>query len=135
MGTASDWMSAAFWGMFWAGGMLLFEVLSRSDKHIKPVLSFWDVLGWAFTGMGCGLGTTFRWGARLESDESCGPAFPEVLKTTTKFRAAESNDGVGAVNGPVHSGTFESRADGHLAAGLHNTSGSAQTLSVELRVA
>jgi hypothetical protein len=63
MGTANDWMSAAFWGMFSAGGMLLWEVLTRSDKHIKPVLSFWDVLGWAFAGMGFGLGTTFRWKA------------------------------------------------------------------------
>ena len=45
-------------------------------------------------------------GARQESDESCGPlfrsAFPEVLKATTEFRAAKGDDGVGAVNGPVH---------------------------------
>jgi len=63
MGTANDWMSAAFWGMFWACGMLLLEVLSRSDKHIKPVLSLLDVLSLALLGMGVGLGTTFRWKA------------------------------------------------------------------------
>ena len=65
----------------------------------------------------------------------CGSAFPEVLKTTTEFRAAKSNDGIRAVKGPVHSGAFEARADGHLAPGLHDARGSAQTLSVELRVA
>src|SRR6266581_7951309 len=78
-------------------------------------------------------------GARQESDRSCGPpfrsAFPEVLKATTKLRTTESDDGVGAVNGPVHSGAFESRADGDLASGLHNARGSAQALGVELRVA
>jgi hypothetical protein len=63
MGTENDWMWVAFLGMFWAGGMLLWEVLSRSDKHIKPVLSFLDVLSWAFAGMGFGLGITFRWKA------------------------------------------------------------------------
>src|SRR6267378_2930369 len=78
-------------------------------------------------------------GAPQESDESCGPAFrsafPEVLKATTKLRTAESDDGVGARDGPVHPGAFETRADGHLASGLHNASGSTQTLSVELRIA
>jgi hypothetical protein len=43
--------------------MLVWEALSRSDKHIKPVLCFLDVLSWAFAGMGFGLGTTFRWKA------------------------------------------------------------------------
>src|SRR6266404_3049866 len=74
-------------------------------------------------------------GARLESDESCGPAFPEVLKTTTEFRAAKSNDRVGAVNGPVHPGAFEPRTDGHLAPGLHHAGGSTQALRMELRIA
>ena len=78
-------------------------------------------------------------GAPQESDESCGPtfrsAFPEVLKATTKLRTAERDDGVGARDGPVHPGAFETRADGHLAPGLHHASGSTQTLSVELRIA
>ena len=47
MGTAGDWMSAAFWGMFWAGGMM----------------SLADVLSLIFGGLGFGLGTTFRWRA------------------------------------------------------------------------
>lgn len=67
-------------------------------------------------------------GAPQESDESCGPtfrsAFPEVLKATTKLGTTESDDGVGARDGPVHPGAFETRADGHLAPGLHHSSGS-----------
>src|SRR5258708_32464030 len=80
-----------------------------------------------------------RTGARQKSDESCGPqlgsAFPEVLKAPTKLRTAESDDGVGAAHGPMHSGTFEACADGHLASGFHHARGSAQALGVELRVA
>jgi hypothetical protein len=56
-------MSAVFWGMFWAVGMLLWETLSRSDKRIKPILSLENVLAWAFFGLFFGLGTTFRWKA------------------------------------------------------------------------
>jgi hypothetical protein len=54
-------MSAAFWGMFWAGPMMLWEALSRSDKHGKSVLSLQDVLSWIFAGLGFDFGTTFRW--------------------------------------------------------------------------
>ena len=47
-------------------------------------------------------------GAPQESDESCGPqfrsAFPEGLKAATQLGTAESDDSVGAWNGPVHSG-------------------------------
>ena len=74
-------------------------------------------------------------GARQESDRSSGPAFPEILKATTKFGATKGDDGVGTVNGPVHPGAFEPRADSHLASGLDNTGGSTQALSVELRIA
>src|SRR5258708_19246647 len=78
-------------------------------------------------------------GARQESDESCGPlfrsAFPEVLKATTQLGTAESDDGVGALNGPVHSGAFEPRADGYLAPGLHHAGGSTPALRMELRIA
>jgi peptidoglycan/LPS O-acetylase OafA/YrhL len=63
MGTASDWMSAVFWGIFWAGGMLLFEVQSRRTRHIKPLLSLVDVLAGVFLGLCFGLGITFRWKA------------------------------------------------------------------------
>src|SRR5216684_1476691 len=78
-------------------------------------------------------------GARQESDESCGPlfrsAFPEVLKATTQLGTAESDDGVGALNGPVHSGSFEPCADGYLAPGLHHAGGSTPALRMELRIA
>jgi amino acid transporter len=56
-------MSAAFWGMFWACGMLLWEALSRSHKHIQPVVSLADVLGLSFLGLVFGFVTTFRWRA------------------------------------------------------------------------
>jgi integrase len=78
-------------------------------------------------------------GARQESDESCGlvfrSAFPEILKATTKLGAAESDDGVGAADGPMHAGAFETCADGYFASGFHNARGSAQALRVELWVA
>src|SRR5258707_675200 len=97
-------------------------------------------------GLRCGANPVF-WmeadrlepGARKESDESCGPpfrsAFPEVLKATTELGTAESDDGVGAANGPMHAGAFETCADGHLASGLHNAGGRAQAFGVQLRVA
>ena len=60
MGTAHDWSSAVFWGMFWAGGMLLWETLSSSDRHIKPVLSAANIISLSFAGIAVGVGTTFR---------------------------------------------------------------------------
>ena len=60
MGTAGDWMSAAFWGMLWAGWMMLWEI-RRSEKNVRPVLSPADVVSRVFAGLGFGLGTTFRW--------------------------------------------------------------------------
>jgi len=60
-------------------------------------------------------------GAPQESDDhaACVPfCVPEILKATTQLGTAESDDGVGALNRPVHSGAFEARADGYLAPGL-----------------
>src|SRR5712691_11835864 len=78
-------------------------------------------------------------GVPQESDESCGPlfrsAFPEVLKATTQLGTAESDDGVGALNSPVHSGSFEPCADGYFAPGLYNARGSTQALRMEVRIA
>src|ERR1700747_1171091 len=80
-----------------------------------------------------------REGARQKSDESCGPqlgsAFPEVLKTPAKLCTAESDDGVGALDRPMHPRAFKTCADSHLASGFHNAGGSAQALGVELWVA
>ena len=54
-------------------------------------------------------------GARQKSDESCRPqlgsAFPEVLEAPTKLGTAESDDGVGAVDGPMHPRAFKTCAD------------------------
>lgn len=60
-GDANDWMSVVFWGLFWGGGMLVWETLSRSDKNIRPALSLADVLSWTLLGLGFGIGTTFHW--------------------------------------------------------------------------
>ena len=57
------------------------------------------------------------------------------MKTTTEFRTTEGDDGVGALLGPVHTGAFEARANGHFASGLDNAGGSAQALGVELWIA
>ena len=62
MGTARDWMSAAFWGMLWAAVPLLWEILSRSDNHIKPILLLEDVLSLAIQ-VAAWLAATFFGGA------------------------------------------------------------------------
>jgi hypothetical protein len=62
-------------------------------------------------------------------------AFPEILKATTELGTAESDDGVGAADGPTHPSSFETCADGYLASGFHNAGGSAKALGVELWVA
>lgn len=63
MATASDWVSVAFWGLFWGGGMLVWETLRRNDENIKPTLTLADVLSWTLLGLGFGIGTTFHWKA------------------------------------------------------------------------
>lgn len=60
MGTAQDWMSAIHWGMFFAAVMLLWGVLSRSDDHIKPILSLEDFVSIVCGGLGFGLCTMFK---------------------------------------------------------------------------
>src|SRR5512139_151487 len=64
-------------------------------------------------------------------DSSCPlePApLPEILKTSTESRAAESDDGVGAVDSPMHARALETGADSDLAPRLDNAGGSAQVL-------
>ncbi len=63
MGTERDWMSVAFFAIFWGGGMLVWEALRKSDAHIKPALVFMDVLSWTLAGLCYGIGVTFRWQA------------------------------------------------------------------------
>src|SRR5450631_976979 len=42
------------------------------------------------------------------------PAFPEILKASAEFGAAEGDDGVGATSGPVHAGPFEPGPDDYF---------------------
>ena len=60
---------------------------------------------------------------------------PEVLKASTELRAAQGDDGVCALDGPVHASPFEPGADHHFASRLEDAGGGAQTLSVKLWVA
>src|SRR5674476_1110363 len=64
-----------------------------------------------------------------------GAALPEVLKASAEFGAAQGDDGVCAVDGPVHAGAFEAGPDHHLASSLEDAGGGAQTLGVKLWVA
>jgi hypothetical protein len=57
---------------------------------------------------------------------SCGrfrlicSGFPEIFEASTEFRAAEGDDGVCALHGPVHAGAFEPGADHNFTARLHD---------------
>src|ERR1700758_122625 len=62
-------------------------------------------------------------------------ALPEVLKTPAEFRAAQGDDSVGAIDGPVHACAFEAGADHHFASSLEDAGGGTQTLGMKLRVA
>lgn len=61
MGTAKEWIWVVCAATFFGGSMLYWESLSRSDEHIKPAMSFVDVLGCAILGLFFGIGSTFRW--------------------------------------------------------------------------
>ncbi len=64
MGTASEWMSAVIWGVFfWGGPMLIWEAYSRTERNINPALSAMDVLSLALLGLSVGIGETFHWRA------------------------------------------------------------------------
>ena len=71
--------------------------------------------------------------------ESCGipvrAALPEILKASAEFRAAERDDGICAMDSPVHAGPFEARPDGHFASSLKDAGGGTQTQCVKFRVA
>src|ERR1035437_5654647 len=64
-----------------------------------------------------------------------GAALPEVLKASAEFRAAQGDDGVCAIDGPMHARPFEPSPDHHFASSLEDAGGGTQTLGVELRVA
>src|ERR1017187_6096565 len=48
---------------------------------------------------------------------------PEVLKASAEFRAAQGDDGVCALDGPVHASPFEPGADHHFASRLEDALG------------
>src|SRR6202795_449788 len=57
------------------------------------------------------------------------------LEPATDSAATQSDDGVGAANGPQHPGAFETSADDDLATGFHYTGTNKQTLCSKSRVA
>ena len=67
--------------------------------------------------------------------EWCGATFPEILKPSAEFGAAQGDDCVGAGDTPVHAGPLESGSDRYFASGLENAGGGTQTLCLELWVA
>lgn len=64
-----------------------------------------------------------------------GAALPEVLIASTEFAAAQGDDGVCAIDGPVHASPFEASSDRYFAASLDNAGGCAQALGAKLWVA
>src|ERR1019366_4117465 len=62
-------------------------------------------------------------------------ALPEVLKASAEFAAAQGDDGVCTIDGPVHASPFEAGSDHHFASSLEDAGGGTQTEGVKLRVA
>src|SRR5258706_515158 len=74
-------------------------------------------------------------GARHRSAESGGKAaLPVVFEAAIKMGAAEGEDGVGAADGPEHTGLFEAMADDGFAAGLDDAGADEQMLLAELGI-
>ena len=81
----------------------------------------------------CPRGSGFRSRAlgctsRFVSAVLCGgvSSFPEGFEAAAEDAAAQGEDGIGAVDGPVHAGALEARPDGMFAAGLDDAGGDAQ---------
>ena len=77
-------------------------------------------------------------GARQICDAvSCGgvSSFPEAFEAAAEDAAAQGEDGIGAVYGPVHAGALEARPDGMFAAGFDDAGGDAQALGPERGIA
>src|SRR6266571_4211987 len=72
----------------------------------------------------------------MESSGSpVGAALPEVLIASAEFRAAQGDDGVCALDGPVHASPFEPGPDHHFASSLQHAGGGTQALGMKRRVA
>ena len=65
---------------------------------------------------------------RFVSAVSCGgiPSFPEAFEASAEDAASQGEDGIGAVDGPVHAGALEARPDGMFATGFDDAGGDAQ---------
>ena len=74
---------------------------------------------------------------RFVSAVLCGgvSSFPEGFEAAAEDAAAQGEDGVGAVDGPVHAGALEARPDGMFAASLDDAGGDAQAPGPERGIA
>ena len=74
---------------------------------------------------------------RFVSAVSCGgiSSFPEAFEAAAEDAAAQGEDGIGAVDGPVHAGALEARPDGMFAASLDDAGGDAQAPGPERGIA
>src|SRR6516165_3905661 len=59
---------------------------------------------------------------------------PEIFETSAELAAAQGDDGVCAIHGPVHASPLQAGADRHLAVSLENAGGGTETLGAEFRV-
>ena len=59
-------------------------------------------------------------------------ASPESIKSATEQAGTQCNDGVGAIDAPEHTGSFEPLPDDHPAAGLDHAGANAQALGAEM---
>ena len=68
---------------------------------------------------------------------SCGgvSSFPEAFEAAAEDAAAQGEDGIGAVYGPVHAGALEACPDGMFAAGFDDAGGDAQAPGPERGIA
>src|SRR5207247_10755991 len=60
---------------------------------------------------------------------------PAVRIASAEFGAAQGDDGIGPLDGPVHASPLEACSDHHFASRFEDAGGGTQTLSVKLRVA
>jgi len=66
---------------------------------------------------------------------SVGKPLPEGFEAPTEPTTVQGNDGIGAVDGPVHARPFETGPNGYLAAGLDHSGRHTQFLFSELGIA
>ena len=74
---------------------------------------------------------------RFVSAVLCGgvSSFPEGFEAAAEDAAAQGEDGIGAVDRPVHTGALEARPDGMFAASLDDAGGDAQAPGPERGIA